>query len=192
VFQLKLKENFLMISNISDFYNHNKNDKTILSFIGEIESAHIEEVMQNLEDNLEKLGENVKIKKKLYNTLIEALQNLYHHADDINLSDNDQSPNAICVVDHYADHYKILTGNYIKNDKIKLFKVKLERINELTKEELKKYYLEVLNNGEKSLKDGAGLGMIEISRKTDDKLDFDFVTLNNNYSLFILKIKISK
>jgi hypothetical protein len=181
-----------MISNISDFYKHNKNDKTIVSFIGEITPDYIATVMQNLEDNLDKQSENLKVKKKVYNILIEALQNLYHHADDINLNDNDQSPNAICVVDNYDDHYKILTGNYIKNDKIKLFETKLDKINQLTKEELKEYYLEVLNNGEKSVKDGAGLGMIDISRKTEDKLNFDFVTLDTNYSLFILKIKILK
>jgi hypothetical protein len=181
-----------MISDISDFYTQNKNEKTIVSFLGEIVPDHITEIMQRLEDNLEMLNEHTKIKRKLYNILIEALQNLYHHADDPNLNDNVQSPNAICLVDSCTDCYKILTGNYIKNDKIKAFENKLDKINQLSEDELKQYYLEVLKNGEKSLKDGAGLGMIEICRKTDNKLNFEFVTLNDNYSLFILKIKISK
>jgi hypothetical protein len=181
-----------MIANISDFYTHNLNNKTIVSFIGEIEADHITEVMDSLEKNLDLLNEHTKVRKKLYNILIEALQNLYHHADDINLNDNDKSPNAICIVDSNDDHYRITTGNYIKNDKVKSFENKLTKINLLTDEELKEYYLTVLKNGEKSVKDGAGLGMIEISRKTDDKLHFDFVTLDDNYSLFILKIKILK
>jgi hypothetical protein len=181
-----------MMTDISDFYNQKKNDRTIVSFIGEIDPDYITAIMQNLESTLDKLTGNVRVKKKIYNILIEALQNLYHHADDPNLNDNDQSPDAICLVDDYDDCYKILTANYIKTDKVKSFEDKLNKINLLTKEELRVYYLDTLKNGEKSVKDGAGLGMIEISRKTDDKLNFDFVALDSIYSLFVLKIKILK
>ncbi len=181
-----------MLSDISDFYESLKNDKTIISYIGELSSEDISSIMQNLEDALDKLNETTKVRKKLYNVMIEALQNLFHHADDINLNNGDESPNAICIVDNYADQCKITTANYINNDKIELFNSKLDKLNLLTKEELKEYYLQVLNNGEKSTKDGAGLGMIEISRKTDDKLHFEFIPLDGNYSLFVLKIKILK
>lgn len=181
-----------MLSNIADFYKSLKNDRTILSYIGELSSEDISAVMQELEEVLLKLNEQTKVRKKLYNVMIEVLQNLYHHADDINSHKGGKSPNAVCVVDNYSDQCKVTTANYINNDKIESFSSKLEKINLMSKEELKEYYLQVLNNGEKSTKDGAGLGMIEISRKIDDKLHFEFVPLDNNYSLFVLKIKILK
>lgn len=181
-----------MLSNISDFYTSLKNDKTMISYIGELSSEDISSVMQKLEDELLKLDELAKIRKKIYNITIEALQNLFHHADDIDFNNGGISPNAVLLIDNYSDHCNITTANYIDNAKIQSFNTKLEKINLLSKEELKDYYLQVLNNGEKSMKDGAGLGMIEIARKMHDKLDFDFLPLNNNYSLFVLKIKIFK
>ena len=181
-----------MLSDISDFYKSLKNDKTMISYIGELSGEDISMVMHDLETVLEKLQEQTKIRKKLYNVMIEVLQNLYHHADDINMNVGAKSPNAVCIVDNYPDQCNITTANYIRNDKIQSFNSKLEKINLLSKEELKDYYLQVLNNGEKSSKDGAGLGMIEISRKIDDKLHFDFIPLADNYSLFVLKIKILK
>lgn len=181
-----------MLSNISDFYKGLKNERTILSYIGELSSEDISAVMQELEEVLVKLNEQTKVRKKLYNVIIEVLQNLYHHADDINSHKGGKSPNAVCIIDNHPDQCKITTANYIHNEKIESFNDKLDMINLLTKEELKDYYLRVLNNGEKSSKDGAGLGMIEIARKIDDKLHFEFVPLDNNYSLFVLKIKILK
>ncbi len=164
----------------------------MISYIGELSSEDISIVMQELEDVLLKQNEQTKVRKKLYSVMIEVLQNLYHHADDLNSHKGGKSPNAVCVVDNYPDQCRITTANYINNDRIESFNSKLNKINLLNKEELKDYYLQVLNNGEKSAKDGAGLGMIEISRKIDDKLLFEFIPLDDKYSLFVLKIKILK
>ena len=62
----------------------------------------------------------------------------------------------------------------------------------MSKEELKEYYKAVLNNGEMSLKGGGGLGMIDIARKTGEKLNFSFSPVDDTYSFFSLNIKISQ
>ena len=56
--------------------------------------------------------------------------------------------------------------------------------------ELKKLYLEVLTNSRISSKGGAGLGLIEMARKSGQKLDFSFEEYNENFSLFYLQIKL--
>ena len=65
-------------------------------------------------------------------------------------------------------------------------------INKLSKEELKEYYKAVLNNGEMSMKGGGGLGMIDIARKTGEKLNFNFSPVDDKFSFFSLNIKISQ
>ncbi|MGE3825971.1 MAG: DUF6272 family protein, partial [Bacteroidia bacterium] len=65
-----------------------------------------------------------------------------------------------------------------------------ERINSMTSEELKTLYKEILNNDQLSSKGGGGLGMIDIARKTGEKLNFNFVEINNKYSFFSLNIKV--
>ena len=61
----------------------------------------------------------------------------------------------------------------------------------IVKEELKDYYKQVLNNGEMSLKGGGGLGMIDIARKTGQKLHYNFQNIDNKVSFFSLNIKIT-
>jgi hypothetical protein len=61
----------------------------------------------------------------------------------------------------------------------------------MSKDELKEYYKEILNNDEFSDKGGGGLGMIDIARKSGQKLNFNFIEVDNQYSFFSLSIKIA-
>ena len=70
-------------------------------------------------------------------------------------------------------------------------RARLDEVNSLNKEELKEYYKRILNNGEMSMKGGGGLGMIDIARKTGEKLDYNFLEIDNKVSFFTLNIKVS-
>ena len=52
--------------------------------------------------------------------------------------------------------------------------------------EIREVYRQMLSNSEFSDKGGAGLGLIEMAKKTGNKLDYDFISLDKNYSYFIL------
>ena len=88
--------------------------------------------------------------------------------------------------------YSITTGNYILSEREESFKERLERINSLTRDELKQMYKDVLNSDGRSDKGGGGLGMIDIARKTGNKLNYDFATLNDKYSFFSLNINVEE
>ena len=85
----------------------------------------------------------------------------------------------------------IITGNYIDNAKVESFKENIDKINGMTEEELKKHYRESLSNNELSHKGGAGLGMIDIARKSGHKLEYRFDQVNDNISFFSLIVKIT-
>ena len=177
--------------NIYEFYDKMERNNIMLSFKGDITSELLTSVLQIMESKLDTLQEEPKIKKKVYNVLVECLQNLYHHLDEVS-QENDKIRSAIFMIGKIDNSYNIITGNYIKNTNIESLKKRLEDINILTKEELKEYYKLVLNNGEMSMKGGGGLGMIDIARKTGQKLNFDFAPVDDKYSFFSLNIKISQ
>jgi hypothetical protein len=60
----------------------------------------------------------------------------------------------------------------------------------MDKEELREYYQLSLNNAMVSNKGTAGLGMIDIARKSGNKLDFEFLKINEETSFFCLNVKI--
>lgn len=164
----------------------------MLSFKGDITSELLTSILQIMESKLDNLQEEPKIKKKVYNVLVECLQNLYHHMDEVAPEQNDKIRSAIFMIGKIDNQYNIITGNYIKNDNVSGLKKRLDDINQLSKEELKEYYKAVLNNGEMSLKGGGGLGMIDIARKTGEKLNFNFANVDDKFSFFSLNIKISQ
>ncbi|MEI6489139.1 MAG: SiaB family protein kinase [Bacteroidota bacterium] len=181
-----------MMLNIYDFYDKMERNNIMLSFKGDITSELLTSVLQIMESKLDNLQEEPKIKKKVYNVLVECLQNLYHHLDEVAADQNDKVRSAIFMIGKIDNQYNIITGNYIKNTNIEGLKKRLDDINLLTKEELKEYYKLVLSNGEMSSKGGGGLGMIDIARKTGQKLNFNFSPVDEKYSFFSLNIKISQ
>lgn len=179
---------------IYDFYDKMERSQIMLSFKGDITSELLTSILQIMENKMDNLQEEPKIKKKVYNVLVECLQNLYHHMDEIqnnNDSLEEKARTAIFMIGKIDDQYSVITGNYIRNDNIESLKKRLDEINNFSKEELKEYYRKTLNNGEMSAKGGGGLGMIDIARKSGSKLDYDFQPLDPKYSFFSLKVKIS-
>jgi hypothetical protein len=148
-----------------------------------------------MEGRLDNLNEAPKIRKKVYNVMVECLQNLYHHNAAIPTTKGDteeEDRSAIFMIGLSDTGYDITSGNYIPANRVEKLKGKLEKINSLESADLKQFYKDVLNSEGRSEKGGGGLGMIYIARKTNKKLDFDFVSINNEYSFFSLNVNIEQ
>ena len=181
------------MDNIHDFYNMMEDGNIMLSFKGEVTSDLLTSILQIMESKMETLDEPPKIKKKVYNILVECLQNLYHHIDeDDALTAANEKTALFMIRKNDEGEYSIMTGNYIANENIHILKTRLDKINSMDKEELKDYYKEVLNNGEMSAKGGGGLGMIDIARKSGKKLDYDFAKIDDKFSFFSLIVNIAQ
>lgn len=167
-------------------------DNIMLSFKGNVTSELLTSVLQIMESKMDNLNEPSRVRKKVYNILVEALQNLYHHLDKHSDQSHPGYNTVIFMVGKEDGDYSIFTGNYIKNENAGKLKAKLDKINSLDKDELKAYYKEVLNNGMMSEKGGGGLGMIDIARKSGQKLDYDFQEVDKDHSFYSLNIKIAQ
>jgi hypothetical protein len=177
---------------VFDIYDKMERNNILLSFKGDITSELLTSILQIMENKMDNMQEEPKMKRKVYNVLVECLQNLYHHMDDVSEMDTDKNRSAIFMIGKISNVYTIFTGNYIANENIHGLKSRLDEVNSLTKEELKEHYKKVLNNGEMSMKGGGGLGMIDIARKTGEKLDYNFLEIDNKVSFFTLNIKVTQ
>lgn len=175
-----------------NIYTGMEKHNILLSFKGDITSELLASILQIMENKMENMQENTKTKKKVYNVLVECLQNLYHHMDDISENNGDKNRTAIFMIARDEEAYHIVTGNYILNGNISGLKFRLNEVNALSKDQLKSYYKSVLDNGEMSLKGGGGLGMIDIARKTGEKLDYNFLEIDDKISFFTLNIKVTQ
>ena len=173
--------------------NHTKNN-TILFYKGNVDSDVINHVLDSVEDKMVQGNEQAKLRKKVYNVLVESLQNLYHHVDKVPDDFEDQSAEkfGVLIVEKVQNGYMIITGNFVHADNIERLEEKIKRINRSSHEEIKELYKFILNHQRISAKGGGGLGLVDIARKTGNKLDYSFERYNDKYSFFFLRILVDE
>ncbi len=150
-----------------------------------------QESLMNLLSIIEKqMVENVNLKKRFYNTMVEMFQNIIQHGDDYKQTPEGKA--GLFYISETDQEYLLNTGNYIRNKKIPILTQKLEYVNNMNREELDEFYNNRLFDFEIDTNKEAGLGMIDIRLKTDSTLEFNFLKIDDTYSFYTLRAKISK
>jgi hypothetical protein len=180
--------------NVDNYLNDQSNGDVILFYKGNIDSDVINHVLDTVEDKMVEVNEQSKLRKKVYNVLVESLQNLYHHVDKVPEDFEDQSSEryGLLQVKKVEKGYKIVTGNFVRSENIEKLEERIKRINRSSHEEIKELYKFILNHQKISQKGGGGLGLVDIARKTGNKLDYAFKEYNQNHSFFYLNILINE
>jgi hypothetical protein len=102
------------------------------------------------------------------------------------------SRSAIFMISRDDNHYSVMTGNPILKDKVAQLSKNLEELNSLDKDGLKEMYKAIIKNTTISEKGGAGLGFIDMARKSGEKLEFQFPEMDTYYAFFCVKVNISR
>ena len=178
--------------NVHDWYKKKNYGEILFSYEGSISTDSINSVLSSIEEKLYETKVKVTIIKKVFNIVIESLQNLYHHIDDAPEDENKMDKRfGIFVLSKTENSFKISSANFLKVEKKKLLKDRMDQVNSLDKIERKNLYKYVLGNEEYTDKGGGGLGLIDIARRTGNKLEYNFHDYNKDYFFFSLDIKLS-
>ncbi len=174
-------------------YDKHVKEDEIFSFSGAVSKELVQSTLDKLEAQLEEVEKNSKTKKKVFNVLVEILQNLNHHIETVKPGQKliDEGKNAAFKIWADDNDYHISTGNFIRNQNVKSLESWLVYINSTTEEELRALYKEKLND-KFTPKGGGGLGFIDIARKSGQKLVYSFDEIDADYSFFSFQINIPK
>ena len=156
---------------------------------GEFTQNLQQHILSLAEKNIDREKISGKIKKRVFHIMVESIQNISRHGDSKN--DDEQENSAMFSIQKEKDWYFITTSNVIENSKVDSLRSKLDKINSLDQADLDKFYREVLGNGQLSQKGGAGLGLIEMVRKSGNKLNYDIERINDEHSFFYLHSNIN-
>jgi len=132
---------------------------------------------------------NISIRRLVFHVIVECVQNITRHSDDYG---EDGIGNGIFVVGERKDYYYIITGNVIQSHKVPKLERQLEMLNTKTNNELLKLHKSQMMDGALSEKGGAGLGLIDMVRKTGEKYIYQFLKLDTENHYFILKVTVPK
>lgn len=117
-----------------------------------VNSKTSESILSITEIRLNISGADKKVKRKVFNVLVECLQNITHHTE-ISSAESLKRPSVV-VLGKSQNHFFITTGNLIHNA-------------------------------------WNGLGLIDILRKSGNKVQAEFEQINDELSFFTMKAIIS-
>lgn len=135
-------------------------------------------------------NEKQPVRKKVYHVMIECLQNISKHAFNVSEELQADLNHGILIISKNPDNYLITTGNVVEIEQIRYLNQLLEKINTLNKKDLNELYKQQLREGNLSDKGGAGLGFIDIRRKTGQNLEYQFLPINSTHSFFLFTSRI--
>lgn len=172
-------------------YNEFKDEKISLVYFGVFNDEITSMLIDLSEVYISKNNLLSKIRKKASFLIAESFQNIIKHGilEKQNISEIQYAKDffQISILD---DRIVISSANVLENQFITKIDAKIDFINTLDSDDLKTFYHAMLENGSLSNKGGAGLGLIEMVRKSGLPLNRSFISLTEGYSLLILSIEI--
>lgn len=177
---------------VYEFYKSMKAHEITLVYEGEITHQITKAFTSLTESNMAKEEESGTVQRKVFHVMVECLQNISKHADDFGPEDYLFAGRGIFMVSKRETEYTVTTGNAVDNSRVEETRVMLDHINSLTKDDLNELYKKQMKAGRLSEKGGAGLGFIDIVRKTGRKLDYHFLPITAQTSFFLLTSTISR
>lgn len=165
----------------------------IFSFSGAISQPILVSIGETIEDKLETMNLSNKIIQNVFGVLTEQMQNIMSYSK--RKTDNiqtDEKAYGITVVGQEQDseRFFICSGNVITQEEGNALQEKLDRINAMNPDELKAYYKESRKSGRDSHAKGAGLGFLEMAKRSSHPLNFKIEKISDNNAFFEIKVYI--
>lgn len=179
----------------SNLNGHQTRSETlVLQYAGKATTIQIDLLLDLLEKMLISEGIANGLRRRLYSIAMETLQNLSTHVPDQlldTINDLDINPYTIKFLFEGAhDKFKIETSNYVLRHNLDALMAKIDYINTLDEGAKKEYYNYLIKNLPFSEKGGAGLGLVDIARKSKKPLKYLIQDANSYYALVTLSVTI--
>ena len=170
-----------------------KKTEPILQFKGWLTFEKIGILLNDLKNKKDSVKISPVHYKKLLTLMIELLENILkysEHFEDFTAKRKEFLPEF--ELQQSKSSYILITRNPVTKKARDIVTQKIEKLNNYDEEGLKKYYRETITNGVFTEKGGAGLGLIELSRITAQRLEYRFDSIEGEYSMFELEIRLNK
>lgn len=158
----------------------------LLAFSGRFDHQLNTSILRNSQAKLNELGSTFGINKKVYNVLVESVENVTRYSADNSLHDL----KSMLLLCKNPESYKIITCNPVLNTNVDKLKEKLDLVKSCNLDELKTTYRQQILSKRVS-ENTAGLGLIDIAIKTDNNINYYFKNYSQNIFLYYFQAEIS-
>ena len=158
----------------------------VFSIQGKFTTSNTESHLRQIEKQLDLNKFSRTVKKRVYSLAVEMIQNIVHHG--ISCPDNVDSSFAVLS---QLDSIHLISQNCIFAIDTNKLSLAIDTINRMSDAELRKYHVELLCDNDFSSKGGAGLGLVTLARKSDNKIVYSIEQMNSSTSRLTLHITLN-
>jgi hypothetical protein len=165
--------------------------KLSISYLGRADDKVTHQLIGLSESFTHDNGTLKKLSKKISLLITESFQNVIRHGKDTTSEPYSPEESDFFQINIQNNQITISSSNFIDTDKTHLLESEINTINKMSSDELREMWkLQILNDNLAS-KGGAGLGIIEMARKSGLPLITKFIRFNEVISRFYLGIEIN-
>ncbi|MGB0915977.1 MAG: SiaB family protein kinase [Flavobacteriales bacterium] len=165
-----------------DFDSKIKDSNVVMIYKGDFGKDSILPIIQIIEEKMK--SDNEGGSKAFFLILVELLQNVSRH------NIRAEGKEGIFMITEDEDGaYWTSVGNVVDGATKAILAEKISNLNAMEPLDLKAVYKKTLREGSFSDKGGAGLGLIEIARKSSEKLGYSFDDMGSDEYFFTFNVK---
>ncbi len=164
--------------------------KLIIDFEGAISFEIMEKLLNELKSARQFNALRKPVRKRVYGTVVESIDNIFKYAATVHGKVKVLQKLPMIMVVENEGKFVVSAGNLIQNEQIDDLRFKLNRVNQMNDEALKSLYEEVINKEATEDDRGAGLGLITMALRTNEKIRFNFEPAGPVHSYFTMHITI--
>ncbi len=175
------------LSSLRDFFT---NERILICFNGPTSRTLIGEIGAALKEHIESTRDCMSSAMDVFSVYIEMSQNIRHYTANRSYSDQEATATVV-IAETGVDQYVVSAGNLIEVADGRCLMERVEALSRLDKVELKSLYKEQLRKPrEDGAVTGAGLGLIDIARKSSEPLQASLDELGGGKAFFTLRATI--
>ncbi len=161
------------------------NRENIIEYRGHLTFSTIGRLLTILKNKMAEKGITLSVYKRILSVMIEVLENIYKYSEkyqnNLYIAKNFTPTFRI---DKDREKYFIVATNPLRVEDAAVLKKKIERINNTDEAGLKLLYRQTISNGQFTENGGAGLGLIELVKISNNPIDYSFTPINKEFSLY--------
>jgi len=161
----------------------------IFTFCGPISHDIVEGVGITLKGQMEENEVKRTTAMKVFAIFIEQVQNVINYSQERKNFDSAMGMGIIVIGEHRGKYF-IVGGNKMKTSKVAKLERNLAELVAMNEDELKAFYKQKRKHNENGESKGAGLGFIEMARKSSEPLVYNFEPIDDECSFFSIEANI--
>jgi hypothetical protein len=177
-------------------YQNLKENDILMTYCGAFAQESIEGIGNAIRKNLAAEEAETSTALTVFSIFIEQVQNILNYsAEKLIIREDDEHElrfGMAIVGRNPTGKFFVCCGNKVLREDMPVIKEKLEMLNALSREDLKDLYKKQRRNVLPLNGKGAGLGLIEMARKSEGPMEYSFEPAGSDWFFFSIKVTVRR